>query len=78
MKHVKYILLLLLFAGMLFAAENPYCLNFGDSSYVHIEDQALRFTTRFTLECWFSIEEFTDSSALIDFSTNSLSPGTTF
>jgi concanavalin A-like lectin/glucanase superfamily protein/type IX secretion system substrate protein len=76
MKSYKYILVILLFFTALFATETPYCLNFnGDDDYVHIDDTPLRFSWRYTLECWFNVQEFTDSAALIDFSSISLSEG---
>lgn len=73
MRSYKYIFVFLLFISALFAAETPNCLYFeDDDDYVYIDDSPLRFTWRFTIECWFNIHEFTDSAALIDFSTVSL------
>ena len=70
MKYLKYIFLILVSATFVFATDTPYCLNFSDwDDYVLIEDEPFKFSTRFTIECWFNIEEFVDSSALIDFST---------
>ena len=74
MRSRKYIFVFLLFVSALFSSETPNCLNFEDGNdYVYIDDGPLRFTSRFTIECWFNIHEFTDSSALIDFSSTSLS-----
>jgi len=74
MRSYKYIFVLLLFVSALFAVETPNCLCFEDEDdFVYIDDAPLRFTSRFTIECWFNIHEFTDSSALIDFSSTGLS-----
>jgi len=73
MRSYKYIIVFLLFVTALFAAEFPNCLYFEDDDYVYIDDAPLQFTWRFTIECWFNIHEFTDSSALIDFSSTNLS-----
>ena len=74
MRSCKYIFVFLLFVSALFSSETPNCLNFEDGNdYVYIDDGPLRFTSRFTIECWFNIHEFTDSSSLIDFSSTGLS-----
>jgi concanavalin A-like lectin/glucanase superfamily protein/type IX secretion system substrate protein len=74
MRLYKYIFVFLLFISALIATETPNCLCFEDEDdYVYINDAPLRFTSRFTIECWFNVHEFTDSSALIDFSTTVLS-----
>ena len=76
MRSYKYILAILLFFTAIFAAEKPYCLNFtDDNGYVHINNTPLRFSWKYTIECWFNVEEFADSAALIDFSSYNISGG---
>ncbi|MCD6337333.1 MAG: LamG domain-containing protein, partial [Candidatus Marinimicrobia bacterium] len=73
MRSAKYIIVFLLFLSTLYSVEMPNCLCFdGGDDYVHINDAPLRFTWRFTIECWFNIHEFSDSTALIDFSSTSI------
>ncbi|MCF7832556.1 MAG: T9SS type A sorting domain-containing protein [Candidatus Marinimicrobia bacterium] len=62
--------MLTLLLSAIFASETPNCLLFeNNDNYVHIDNDPLKFTTRYTLECWFNVHEFADSAALIDFST---------
>ncbi len=78
MKFIKYILFLLMIISAVYATDTPYCLEFHDNDHVYINDEPLRFTTRFTIECWFNVHEFTDSSALIDFGSNEIESNSFF
>jgi len=72
-RSYKYIIVFLLLISVLYSVETPNCLYFEDENdYVYINDTPLRFSWRFTIECWFNVQEFSDSAALIDFSSTNI------
>jgi hypothetical protein len=79
MKISKYMILAWLFVSAIFASVSHNCLDFSDpDDYVLIDQTPLEFNSKFTIECWFNIREFSDSAAIIDFSSKNIYAGRTF
>jgi hypothetical protein len=79
MKISKYMILAWLFTSAIFASVSHNCLDFSDpDDYVLIDQTPLEFNSKFTIECWFNIREFSDTAAIINFSSKNIYAGRTF